>query len=291
MRNTVRTRKKISPVVNQPIPDLSFSRSPSAALPVKRRWTRTLWSSGVRSCLSDTQGKGVQSCPPCVPGCAWFYRRTRGPAGKASGPFWRRWKIELCSTQVRRPRRCPPPLDTSVHIVNELYQTLLNRTPQQQEVNQWVVELQEGLTPAGAAAQFLGSPEYLTNRIRQGYEQWLGRAPEPQGEQSWLVAMQGGLTQARFTVGVLASPEYLAQHGGPGPGWLTALYHDVLDRSPDPSGLRTPVRREGIYPVVAFVAFPAQRYHVFRQLAAPSLVRAVVNIQLGTHGENQPPRW
>jgi hypothetical protein len=117
----------------------------------------------------------------------------------------------------------PPPIDTSVHIINGLYETLLNRTPQPDESNFWAVELHRGLTPAAAAQDILASPEHLSNLIRQGYESWLGRQPDPPGLHSWQAGLEAGLTGAQFTAGVLASREYQAIHGGNGPDWLTAL--------------------------------------------------------------------
>jgi hypothetical protein len=159
------------------------------------------------------------------------------PARQSFRPFVEALEERVLLDAGLPPQLVPPPIDTSVHIVNNLYQILLSRTPQQAEVNQWVVELQKGLTPGGVAQDFLGSPEYLTNLIREGYETWLGREPEPQGAATWLAAMQAGLTGAQFTAGVLASPEYLARHGGSRPNWVSALYHDALGRDSDPAGL------------------------------------------------------
>src|SRR5207302_7037947 len=41
----------------------------------------------------------------------------------------------------------------------------------------------------------------------------------------------------RMTIEVLGSNEYFARHGGSNVAWVTALYNDVLGRSPDASGL------------------------------------------------------
>ncbi len=72
------------------------------------------------------------------------------------------------------------------HMVEGLYQVVLDRTPASSEVSNWVNGLQNGLTPAQLARGFLGSTEYGTDIVREHYLQLLGREPEAGVTASWL---------------------------------------------------------------------------------------------------------
>jgi hypothetical protein len=79
------------------------------------------------------------------------------------------------------------------------------------------------------------SAEYYTKFITAAYQTYLGRSPDAGGLASWLSQMQNGLTDEQLEAAFIGSGEYIQNHGGPGAGWVTSLYHDLLGRTPSPS--------------------------------------------------------
>src|SRR5262249_5555107 len=82
----------------------------------------------------------------------------------------------------------------------------------------------------------VSGPEYRTNLVHNAYEKLLTREPEPGALAGWLAALDAGLGEGQFTAALLASKEYAARQG-PGADWVTAVYGDVLGRSPEATGL------------------------------------------------------
>jgi hypothetical protein len=134
----------------------------------------------------------------------------------------------------------------STLLVDNLYQTFLGRAPGASEERSWETAIQAGLSPAETAPQFLASPEYLANQVRDRYLQLLGRTPEPQAAAYWLQALRArrgspdppvaGLTDDQFTQALVSSPEYDARNGQTTSSFVNALYREVLGRAPDADG-------------------------------------------------------
>jgi hypothetical protein len=84
------------------------------------------------------------------------------------------------------------------------------------------------------ATELTHSAEYYSNFVTAAYERYLGRAPDAVGLAYWVRLMQGGLTDERLEAGFIGSYEYIQDHGGPGAGWVTGLYKDLLGREERP---------------------------------------------------------
>jgi hypothetical protein len=89
----------------------------------------------------------------------------------------------------------------------------------------------------GVAKALTTSAEYYNNVIFSAYQHYLGRDPDADGLAYWLGRMETGLTDEHLEAGFIGSAEYMANHGGSGQAWVIGMYHDLLGRAPDPSGL------------------------------------------------------
>jgi hypothetical protein len=87
------------------------------------------------------------------------------------------------------------------------------------------------------ATALTSSAEYYANRITTAYQTYLVRGPDTNGLAYWVNRMQQGLTDEQLEAGFIGSPEYIQKHGGTGAAWVVGMYHDILGRTPDPTGL------------------------------------------------------
>jgi Domain of unknown function (DUF4214)/BNR/Asp-box repeat len=137
----------------------------------------------------------------------------------------------------------PPLFSTIDHdagpLVTGLYFDVLHRQPTQTEVNTWVNNINVyHLSHEQVVQAFLASPEYLANLITSDYHQFLGRAPEAGAVDAWLNQVNlAGLNAQQLTAAFLSSGEYVNNHTGTDSGWLSGVYHDLLDRAPDAGGM------------------------------------------------------
>src|SRR5438552_3602172 len=160
--------------------------------------------------------------------------RHAGASRQSANPLLRKSKplrLELLETRLLPAQNVAL---MATPLVNGLYHLLLDRAPQPAENSGWVTGLETGtLTPAQVATGFLGSREFNIRAVDQQYIRLLDRAPEAGVAQTWMAQMQASGGSEPLTVGILSSPEYYAAHGGDSQSWLTAVYHDLLDRAPD----------------------------------------------------------
>jgi hypothetical protein len=131
----------------------------------------------------------------------------------------------------------PLPLFDQSNFVSGLYFDLLQRQPQQAEVDGWTSALYAGVSPAQVVLSFLNSTEYRTNLIREDYQTFLGRDADPGGLQAMLQALGQGATPQDLIAGFLSSTEYFQKQGGTIPGWVNGIYQDLLGRPADAAGL------------------------------------------------------
>jgi hypothetical protein len=80
------------------------------------------------------------------------------------------------------------------------------------------------------------SDEYLANLVTQDYLQLLHRTPSADEVSSWVGLLKAGLSDEQVLASFTSSAEYYQQAGGSDQGWVDALYHDMLGRSPDAAG-------------------------------------------------------
>src|SRR5262249_47756596 len=129
-------------------------------------------------------------------------------------------------------------LPSSAQFVTALYYDVLHRSPSTAEVAAWAGFLDQGHSRDDVATSFIMSSEYRIDLIRQDYETLLGRDPEAGVTTTWLRSMTRGMGEQSLLLNIVSSAEYYQRNGGTNQGWLTALYRDVLGRTPDAGPLR-----------------------------------------------------
>jgi hypothetical protein len=142
--------------------------------------------------------------------------------------------------------------------VARLYQSVLNRAPDQEGLNVWINELGRGVQLQSLADSFLGSAEFaqrfgtnLSNAqfVTLMYNFALGRDPDAGGFAAWTGALDSGQLQRRdVIVGFSESAEnkartqYLLEEGiwdlDERAAQIARLYDTALQRLPDIEGLR-----------------------------------------------------
>ena len=134
-----------------------------------------------------------------------------------------------------------PLVDATTAFILACYTDVLGRTPAVggSEVAFWRAALATGTPRSAVASGFTGSDEYRLQMIDAAYRDVLGRAAEPSGRTWWLNAMRAGLVQpddAHRTF--LTTTEFFTvAGGGTAEGYISALYADILDRAPEPTGV------------------------------------------------------
>jgi hypothetical protein len=117
--------------------------------------------------------------------------------------------------------------------VSAMYQNLLGRTPSQGEVDNWVSDIQNGVSPQTIAYGFAASPEREGNRVRDDYLTYLGRTPAQSEIDGWVNDFALGLTNEGLVAGFIGSFEY---YNGSTEGksdktdWVASAIQDVLRR-------------------------------------------------------------
>ncbi|HVX11764.1 MAG TPA: DUF4214 domain-containing protein [Pirellulales bacterium] len=133
--------------------------------------------------------------------------------------------------------------------IQNLYQELLGRQADGAGLSFWTVYLAEHSTASArqqVITSFLNSAEYKLHWVAVVYETLLGRAPEAGGLQYWAQLMgspatpgshDGGADEKSILTAILGSDEFYIRSGNTAQGFVTALYNDLLGRSPDATGL------------------------------------------------------
>ena len=121
-------------------------------------------------------------------------------------------------------------------LVEEDYRVLLNRAAEPGGLTYWSTQLNNGVTPNSVGMGIANSTESKTDIVTNDYQSFLNRAPEPGGLAYWLGQLQSGRTPDQVAAGILGSVEYFADNGSTNQGFVSALYRNVLGRTPDSGG-------------------------------------------------------
>lgn len=130
---------------------------------------------------------------------------------------------------------------TNSEMVSALYQTFLNRLPNQNEIDYYAQRLDSGLlTRAGVANAFLHASDYdsSSEEIARLYLAAFNRIPDKDGLAFWLAVHRNGATDAQIADIFTRSPEFETKYG-PSVGtdaFIELLYSNVLGRASDASG-------------------------------------------------------
>jgi hypothetical protein len=115
-------------------------------------------------------------------------------------------------------------------------------------------------TALGTVANALThSAEYYGDIVTAVYQKYLGRTPAASEVAGWVSLMQQGLSDERLEANFIGSAEYIANHGGPGAGWVTGMYQDLLGRTPQQAEVNAWVQAlaAGISPTQVAYGFAA----------------------------------
>jgi hypothetical protein len=135
--------------------------------------------------------------------------------------------------QVNGSQSAPASPATLAGNVANLYHDVLQRTGSQSDIAGWVASIQKGTSITQAAHDFLYSPEYHTDEVKADYLQMLHRPADPVGLSDFANALNTGARNQDVLVSLATSSEFWTnQAGQTDQGFVTALYTDVLRRSP-----------------------------------------------------------
>ena len=124
-------------------------------------------------------------------------------------------------------------------LVQGLYQALLGRSAQPNEVQYWLDQLNAGMTVEQVALGFTTSPEREGQRVQADYQTYLGRGATTTEVQYWVNLFENGGSNEQVVAGFISSQEYFQTNGGDNiVDWLYADYRTVLQREPDNAGLQ-----------------------------------------------------
>ena len=123
------------------------------------------------------------------------------------------------------------------HFIAKAYQDLLGRPINVAGLQYWQAAITNGTTRAQVASQLLHTPEYANARVQTFYNAYLHRPADGSAIAYFSPMLQHGGTSEQIEALILASPEYFTRRGGgTNPGFIAALYQDVLGRVADPQG-------------------------------------------------------
>lgn len=109
--------------------------------------------------------------------------------------------------------------DSQAAVVARIYDTTLDRRPDEAGLKNWADALKGGLSLNQLADSFTGSPEFkskygtLNNQafVELLYNNVLDRASDPGGLQSWTNALNGGTPRSQVVLSFSESPEHVAK--------------------------------------------------------------------------------
>jgi hypothetical protein len=145
--------------------------------------------------------------------------------------------VELVTSPAQgAPTGTPVTLNVQADsFVSRTYLDVLGRAVDPAGLQSWVNIIVGGGSFATVAQGILASAEHRTMQVNAYYESFLGRAADPAGLSHWLNQFAAGATEEAVELGILESGEFMNAHAS-NQSFLTALYLDLFNRAPDPSG-------------------------------------------------------
>jgi subtilase family serine protease len=118
-----------------------------------------------------------------------------------------------------------------------VYEDLLRRSPDSGGLSYWVGALASGWSDAQVAYAIAASSEHGDDLVSGWYQTFLGRVADAGGLSYWIGALGSGSSDEQVIAGILGSSELYFDSGSSSDGFVSAVYEDLLDRSPDSGGL------------------------------------------------------
>jgi hypothetical protein len=124
------------------------------------------------------------------------------------------------------------------HFLTRAYQDLLGRTLDSAGSAYWLGAMKNGASRTQVASQMMRSAESANLRVRGFYNSYLRRPPGGSELSSFAGMLQQGASSEQVESLILGSPEYFRERaGGTNPGFVAALYQDLLGRTADPQAV------------------------------------------------------
>jgi hypothetical protein len=121
--------------------------------------------------------------------------------------------------------------------IDSAYRRLEGRGPTAEEVERWQRDINRG-SRLDLANSLVRGRQFAGALIDDLYLRALGRLADGDGRAYWVATMAGGLKYEHLGTLFYGSQEYVRRSGGTNPGFVDALYRDILGRAPDASGRR-----------------------------------------------------
>jgi|GEM_PF-3282060 len=117
--------------------------------------------------------------------------------------------------------------------INHVYLDLLSRPVDAPSLMSWETYLNSGGTRQNFVALVTLSQEYRNDVVQAQYVHYLHRNADPAGLASFSAVLGSGGTDEQVAASLIASTEYFQNRaGGTNDGFVTALFGDVLNRTP-----------------------------------------------------------
>jgi hypothetical protein len=124
-----------------------------------------------------------------------------------------------------------------VVFVDQVYRDLLHREADPMGLAYWGGLIPQGATPTQVVLGIENTAEYRADVVDELFRRFLDRPADPLAQAFFGNLLAGGATTEQVEAIILGSPEYFNRRGdGTNDGFLTALYHDTLNRDVDPLG-------------------------------------------------------
>jgi hypothetical protein len=114
---------------------------------------------------------------------------------------------------------------------------VLGRAPSNADIQRFSGELSSGASRSAVAASVWNSAEHLKSLVEAMYQQLLGRAADDAALSFWTQKLSASGDESELAAGIAASDEYFARAGGDNSRFVAALYHDLLGRTGEATGL------------------------------------------------------
>jgi sugar lactone lactonase YvrE len=133
----------------------------------------------------------------------------------------------------------PSSADPNQNWLMQVYADLFRRALDPSGLASWSTLLNQGVSRTQVVLLIEASLEYRTDVVDALYAQLLHRPADASGLSAFTAFLGNGGTALQVEAAILGSLEYFQLHGGTNDGFLTAVYQDVLNRSPDPTGAQS----------------------------------------------------
>ena len=128
-------------------------------------------------------------------------------------------------------------LERERRFVVNAHREFLGRDPRSAEEDHWTNEMSFGGDRGRFTSTLAKSDEWLRYELDKMYLGAFGRRIDEEGRLYWTSFVRRGGRLTEVGVYLYASDEFYSRSGGTDRGFVTALYHELLDRPPDRIGL------------------------------------------------------